>query len=288
MRFLGTGAAELLPNPFCGCPLCQEARKRPEFSRTRSCFQYDAQTMIDFGPDALAACHKFSVSLENLHDILFTHLHEDHFCVANMDVITMSSTSDDKPFTAHVSREGWEFILLQRKAVLDATGGNINLLAAVDKGWYGFQPHDAFETFHLGEKTVFTVRGNHQGVGYNERSLHYRITENGKTLLYALDGGLYGPESLEALSGVKLDILILDATFGSAPLDENSGHLNGAHFLKQMERLSKVGAVTDGTRVYATHINHKHDWNHEAYQRFFTDSGAKNVTVARDGLEIAF
>lgn len=288
MRFLGTGAAELLPNPFCGCPLCEEARKRPEYARLRSSFQYDDTTLIDFGPDILAACHKLSVSLKNLKDVLITHLHEDHFCIANMDVITMSSTSDDTPYTVHLSREGWEALILHRKAVSDATGGNVNLLKAVDRGWYGFQPHDAFETFAIGEKTVFTVRGNHPGMGYNEHSQHYRITEGGKTLLYALDGGLYSPESLEALSGVPLDILVMDATFGSAPLDDASGHLNGANFLRQMEALAKVGAVTSATRVYATHINHKHDWNHDAYQRFFTESGAKNVTVARDGLEIQF
>lgn len=35
--FLGTGAAELYPNPFCGCPVCARARENRE-TRLRSCF----------------------------------------------------------------------------------------------------------------------------------------------------------------------------------------------------------------------------------------------------------
>ncbi len=288
MLFLGTGAAELLPNPFCTCPLCENARRDKAERRRRTSFLYDAETLIDCGPDTLSACHELGVSLAGLRDVLFTHLHEDHFSMANLNVITMSSTFSGRPFTCHVSRAGWEYLCKVRKAVLEATGGRNDLFGAVERGFYAFQPHDAFETFSLGAKTVFTVRGNHQGEGPGERSLHYRVTENGRTLLYALDGGLYEPESLEALSGFPVDALVMDATFGSAPLPLDSGHLNGAHFLLQLESLAKAGVVTEKTRVFAAHINHKHDWTHALYQRFFDEnSRVVPVTVARDGMEIA-
>lgn len=306
MLFLGTGAAEMLPNPFCKCRICEHIRKHPAENRRRTSFLYDDATMIDFGPDTLAACHTLDVDLSGLRDVLITHGHDDHFSIPNLNVITMSSTSADKPFTVHLSRSAWEYFQLARRALLDATRGQKDLFSAAEHGFYSLQPHDYFETFQMNGKSVFTVRGNHQGEGPQERSIHYRIRENGHTLLYALDTGLYDDESLEALSGTPVDVLIMDATFGSAELPADSGHLNGKHFELQLDRLAKCGVVTEETRVYATHINHKHDWTHADYQAFFDHcstganppastpqhpwlglfAGAHPVTVSHDGMEI--
>lgn len=287
MRFLGTGAAELIPNPFCDCPICAAARRDPAERRLRSCFYVDAHTMIDFGPDALAALNRYGLSLDALDDVLVTHAHEDHFSVENLSVITMRRTKPARPYTVHLSREAYKFAMDLAEALRDITGGRADLARATRDGWLRFAPHDAFMPFEMGKKRVLPVRGNHTGATEAERSLNYRIEWKGKTFLYALDTGLYAEETLEALKGRPLDALIMDATFGSAPLSVRDGHLNGENFLKQVEALRDVGAVTDETRIYATHINHKHAWNHRAYQDFF-DASSEKVTVARDGMEVDF
>lgn len=285
MRFLGTGAAELLPNPFCKCPLCEHARRDPAERRRRTCFFFDEHTMLDFGPDVLASCQDFGVDLCALRDVFITHSHEDHFSLTNLNVVTMSRTSDT-PFCVHLSRAAYDG--LQGVRGLIASAAKKDVLSAAEKGWYSFCPHDFFETFSAGDKRVFTVRGNHPGAAPGERSMHYLIEQGGRRLLWALDTGLYEPESLEALSGAKLDLLIMDATFGSAELPEGTQHLNGTLFLRQVEALEKCGAVTGQTRIFAAHINHKHDWTHAEYQRFFDRSGAHPVTVARDGMELCW
>lgn len=285
MRFLGTGAAELIPNPFCDCPICASARLDPREHRLRSCLYVDGRTMIDFGPDALAACVRYGLSLAALQDVLITHAHEDHFSLENLAVVTMRREKPGKPFTVHLSRAAHDYVMRLDGALSEATDGRADITRAVRDGWFRFQPHDAFVPFEVRDMRVFPVVGNHVGATDAERSLNYRIERGGRTLLYALDTGLYGPETLEALRGHPLDLLIMDATFGSAPLARGDGHLNGEHFLEQLGALRGVGAVTDGTRVVATHINHKHDWNHGAYQRFFDASGAC-VAVARDGMEV--
>ena len=38
--FLGTGAAEMYPNPFCGCETCERARQNRE-TRLRAAFLLD-------------------------------------------------------------------------------------------------------------------------------------------------------------------------------------------------------------------------------------------------------
>ena len=53
MKFYGTGAAEGIPNPFCGCYLCEYARKHGgKDVRTRSMFRLTPNICIDMGPDA--------------------------------------------------------------------------------------------------------------------------------------------------------------------------------------------------------------------------------------------
>lgn len=60
MIFLGTGAAEMYPNPFCSCEKCERV------------------TCIDFGPDVLAASQQYNAPLYDLRNIYLSHTHEDH------------------------------------------------------------------------------------------------------------------------------------------------------------------------------------------------------------------
>ena len=54
MRFYGTSAAEAIPNPFCSCYLCENARKMGgKDVRHRSMFRIDEETCDDMGGDAL-------------------------------------------------------------------------------------------------------------------------------------------------------------------------------------------------------------------------------------------
>ena len=69
MRFLGTGAADMLPDPFCDCPLCRDAREHPEHVRLRSHFLLDPHTLIDFGPDLGASCARDRVDLTDLRQV---------------------------------------------------------------------------------------------------------------------------------------------------------------------------------------------------------------------------
>jgi len=63
-------------------------------------------------------------------------------------------------------------------------------------------------------------------------------------------------------------------------------HLHAYAFLKQLDIFLDYGIIRADTRIYCTHINHKHDFNHDAYQKFFDNNTAYDVTVACDGLTI--
>ena len=284
MIFLGTSAAEMIPDPFCGCDVCNYARKHPEEQRVRSSFMIDNNTLIDIGPDVFASSMKFGVNLNSLKNILITHTHEDHFCIDNLNIISCNIPKPKNMFTIHLSPEGYEFVASMTKVMKEI---NQNPMSCVDNGFYNYEVHKPFEEFRMDNKTVFPVVGFHTGRGKNEKSFNYRIKDEKGTLLYALDTGVYPEETIEALSGVPVDILIMDATFGSCRMDSGCTHLDAYTFVSQLERLVKVGTVTSKTRIFASHINHYNQWKHNEYEKFLKDScPGLNITVARDGMVI--
>ena len=80
LRFWGTSAGEGIPNPFCDCRFCQNAREKGGRElRLRSSFRIDEANMIDIGADFVGAAHKLGESLSGVRNVLFTHTHDDHF-----------------------------------------------------------------------------------------------------------------------------------------------------------------------------------------------------------------
>ena len=78
--FWGTGSAEGLPNPVCGCLACERARKlKGENIRSRSSFQVSKDILLDFGPDFVSQAQKNGGDLMELRHVLVTHTHYDHF-----------------------------------------------------------------------------------------------------------------------------------------------------------------------------------------------------------------
>lgn len=286
--FLGTGASEMIPNPFCNCDVCNYARKHSEEQRVRSAFLLDNHTCIDFGPDVMSSSMRFTADLSQINDILITHTHDDHFSIANFEVISCNIPKPKNKFTIHLSEIGYNWLLKQRQIILEASGGMHDIISGVANGYYSVISHKAFEKFTIGEKEIFPVYGFHGGDAPDEKSLNYRITENGRTLLYAIDTGIYPEETIEALSDFPVDVLIMDATFGSKKMDKDCTHLDAYSFISQLEALIKAGIVTADTKVYASHINHYNLWKHNEFQDFFDKNAPVHVSVARDGMKICF
>lgn len=67
MLFLGTGAAEGIPTPFCRCRVCENARKKGgKEVRMRSSFRVSRELLIDLGPDLFSGCVKTGTDLYDL------------------------------------------------------------------------------------------------------------------------------------------------------------------------------------------------------------------------------
>lgn len=294
MRFLGTGAAETLPNPFCDCPVCAGVRRDGrQYYKRRSAFQVDDTLMIDFGPDVISAAHEYGVSFCSLEAILFTHSHDDHLSFPNLSLIGMSGHRFEKPIELYFSPEafGWvcknirssnpdfDFSTLEDgSATLRFGNGNAFHLQAV--------PCNVW--FSVGQYRVKALRSSHPAWGEGALAWNYLLVlPDGRKLLYACDTGRILPETLAELENEQVDILILECTFGSRHLERTSGHLDAYSFLDTMEQFRAGHVIRPDTQVYSTHLNHKHTFTPLLLQRFFDQNSDIHITVAKDG-EVIF
>ncbi len=283
MRVLGTGAADMLPAPFCDCPLCRAAREPPEHVRLRSHFLLDPESLIDFGPDLGASCARDRIDLTGLARVFVTHTHQDHFCFANAGLLQMSRTRKG-PLDVYLS-EG----ALKGLEAVYIPGGELNAgmgkAAAHVRDRIRFHSVRAGEPFRAGPYTVTAVDTTHR-VSELECAVNYLfVHDSGKKLLYACDTGYYQEAALATLEDAQIDVLVMEATFGSNRENDTASHLNAWAFRDMLDIFLKRGIIRPDTRVFASHINHKHTFTHELYQAWFHENAPIPVTVARDGLE---
>lgn len=284
MQFLGTCAADGMPNPFCSCQLCQDARKDPRHQRFRSMFLLDEKNLIDCGPDLNAACMKAGVDLSPLENIFITHTHEDHFCTSNSGLLHMSVTRNTVPIDVFLSEAGYE-MTVKLRGVLGKEFGYFDAAGDLDKGLVRLHPVKTGEYFERGGYRILAVDTTHR-VSEKETAINYLFEKDGYKLLYACDTGFYPPQSIEMLRGSQIDVLVMESTWGSRTDKNTTSHLNCEAFLVMLDRLLEARIIRPDTKIYATHINHKHDLTHDKMQAWYNAHAKMPVVVAHDGLVI--
>ena len=111
MLFLGTGAAEGIPTPFCRCRVCENARKKGgKEVRMRSGFRVSRELLIDFGPDLFAGCVKTGTDLYDLKYLLITHTHEDHLDIGNLFLKPMISRGNGEKLHVYLNGDGYQML----------------------------------------------------------------------------------------------------------------------------------------------------------------------------------
>ena len=285
MQFLGTGAADGIPSPFCNCDICMDAREHPQHNRLRSMFLIDQNNLIDCGPDLVAACMKLRLDLSALKRVFITHTHEDHFYAENAGALHMSRTRNGVPLDIYLSEAGFDKLIQMRK-ILGEKYGYLDSVRDYDAGLVSLHAIKVNEPFLCDGYRIMAVGTTHH-VSPEETAINYLFERtDGQKFLYASDTGFYPPKTLAVLGGSQVDVLILEATFGSRKDNDTRSHLNGSAFLVMLDILLAERIIHPNTRVFATHINHKHAFTHRTLQEWFYQNASMNVTVAYDGLKI--
>ena len=283
MRFLGTSAGEGIPDPFCTCPICENARRvRGKELRTHSSFLLDDETIIDLGADYFAQARDFDLRLDTLRRVLLTHTHDDHFNYTFFWERSVKRAGTEIPLTVILSEEGKRFF--DDFYIFSPALGSEKLISPPNACIEAVKP---LVPFDMGSYRVTPLRGHHSTV-FEKNSTNYLIERNGESLYYALDSGYFLEETFDALRGKHLTYFIGECTF---PVDfdymtRESGHMDKKRFVENLDRLFEIGAVDENTRIYATHIS-PFGSTHESLSAFFASLGRPyRVEVAYDGLEL--
>ena len=260
MIFLGTGASEAIPNPFCECEVCRKALASddPREKRGRSAFSIDEQNLIDFGPDVINAAGRFGLSMAHLRNLFYTHFHSDHCDFVNWENPRMSVTPPPH-FRVFLSEPALTGVKVFRDLILS----------------YPSKDYERDIRFYE----------QHSGRFVNEIVLNYLFERNGRRFLYAADTGPYNEENYEFLKGKTLDILVTECSFGKSAPEKN--HQTCDSIMQMVDRFRKDGVVSDRTEIWLTHIGHKGGLNHTELQQKMREMVGPQISVAYDGLRLA-
>jgi len=229
LRFLGTGASDGWPNPWCTCRSCAAA-VADGVLRGQTSALLDDRLLLDIGPDGPRAAARFGVSLADVDVVCVTHPHPDHHgvpawmwrgwvdtrrpltLVAPAAVVADARPRLDDTVTTHEVTAG---------ASLEVAGYQLRVLPA--------------EHRCPGEAVLYDVTG-----------------PDGTRLLWGTDTGPLPEAALALTEGRAYDAVLLDLTSGHL----DSGHLDLTTWPEQVAALRGRGAVVDGTTLLAVHLGH--------------------------------
>ncbi len=273
LQYLGTAAAEGWPGIFCRCEVCRKARALGGKNlRTRSQAIIDDTLLVDFPPDSYLHMLRDGLNLPDIHDILITHTHQDHFYPEDFlfrcggfasgvqGVLTLYGNDTLKRrYDEFVETNPDREIIKQRIACRELT---------------------EFVPAEIGGYRVTPLLANH---AKNEKCFLYEIEKDGKRLLYGNDTGLFPEATWAYLAGRLFDLVSLDCTM--LKHREGTNHMGIPDVLEARKRLESIGCVKQDTRFVITHFSHNGELLHDEIEAAVVPHG---FAVAYDGFSVSF
>ncbi|MCO5214851.1 MAG: MBL fold metallo-hydrolase [Thermomicrobiales bacterium] len=283
IEFLGTAAADAVPDPFCNCEYCQAARAAGGKSiRKRASLIINDELIIDIGPDLATAAVQRGKPFHDVGYALQTHPHFDH-----LDPNTMFMRADDclpaeratlQYFLSQAAVDTWNAMYFRNEygsdmldpAMLDRHGLQVEIVAP-------------WQAFMVGPYQVQSVKASHDVPTVESMLFTIRDTRDNSTCFYGTDTGPLPADTWQRLAslGWRFDVWILDHTHGFRP--DSIGHLGETGFRAEMALARSAGVIDADSRIIATHFAHHSHMPHPDLVERFAPSGYE---PAWDGLII--
>lgn len=270
LKIVGSGGMFLIPNPFCRCSLCEEARvKRGRYERLGpSLYIEDIKMLIDTPEDIAVACDRQHIS--DIEYLSISHKDPDH--TRGMRIV--------EPL-------GYDCI---------ADKGNpiqfIALPEVVDEinAWNG----DGLGYYEDILKCISIRKTNYAKIGNIELHLANNKTHRGNMTFYVISDGIN--KVIYACCDVKpfvpnelyfdADILIIGLVSDNGILKDGS-NLDDAPFKDDMftlDEMREIGRTYRIKRIIITHIDEYWGKSYAYYREF--EKTLDNISFAYDGMEI--
>ena len=252
-QFLGTGAAEGIPTPFCHCPTCEQARKvGGQEMRLRTSFRLSDSIMVDLGADAVTQAIKYG-DLSAVNHVLVTHTHDDHLN-AHMLMQCMWAREHRETLHYYFTDKAFDIVDAWRNSPWVLKG---RVREFEEKGYVAFHKLNFGERVKIDGIGVTPLKGNHVGNMQENSALYLMELPDGRKLFYGLDTGADFPETLDALKAHHIDMFISENTGGASV-----GFVHDVHMCLDKVKVLADALVAQGTldadsTLYLTHISHR-------------------------------
>jgi hypothetical protein len=279
VTFLGTAAATAMPLAFCNCRICMEAKRlKGKDLRKRASIVINDDLLIDLGPDSVNSCYQYDIDLSEIKYLLQTHAHSDHFDAGHF--ITRHpeyATKNLNSITVVASQ--MTFCAMNQMLKDEDVNADIFNTDFQDNLKFSLHAITPYKKVVLGDYTIIALDSMHDA---KQQALIYLIEYKGKTILYGTDLLAYSEDIYRTLHTMKLDLLILDHTYGEGY--NSGGHLDAGQVKQIIIQLQDMDVITDATLIYATHISHEGNNTHERMQSLAIQNGYQ---ISYDGLVIS-
>ena len=273
LKYLGTGAAEGIPGMFCNCRVCRNALKiRGKEIKTRSQALLDDKLLIDFPADTYMHILNHGLDLRNIHNVIITHSHADHFYPNDFWCRFEGIACDivEEPLNIYVTEAGYNEALRQLAEDMDETRVKFHKIAP-------FEPFDV-EDYH-----IIPLAADHDP---SANPVIYIIEKGEKSLLYAHDTGIFPDSTWDYLEkyNKKFELISLDCT-GMAQKNWRRSHLCLNTDKEVYDRLTEIGVCDKNTIVYVNHFSHNGMLTHK---ELVVEAEKYGFLVTYDSLEVVF
>ena len=274
--FLGTGAAEGIPSPFCDCQVCNEARiRKGKNIKTRSCLLLNETILIDLSPDIFLQNIIYDINLSKVKNIIFTHSHLDHLDLFSLmlrcrdGATILPNLCDENNFINIYGNEKVKYKL--DLAFLEqpyATKKRIK-----------FHLIEAHKSFCVNGLSFYPIKANHI---LNENCYIYVIQDNTSTFLYGNDTGFLESSEIKLLSHYPqvFDLISLDCSRGTLKGNSHMGLDENLYLIKVLKENKKID---DNTKIYLNHFSHMCGILPENFEELIQKYG---MHLTYDGLQI--
>jgi len=277
-QFLGTGAGDAnFDTP--------DSEQLPSKDLRRyTCNFLTPNLLIDFNNHTSEALEEYGVDSSLIEHLFISHGHFDHFQPLEIIRFAASLPHPPKVYGNSMVIDALEFC---RENVFDEESGRF----VSPPGPYNLETVELApgSRIAVGEMQVTAVLSSHSmNKKYNimeEQALNFLIEVEGKKVFYGLDSSYMIPQTLALLTGIHLDLAIMDATFGPREIDPaTSGHHNWVMLDETLADLRAAGCIDEETVIVADHLSCGNVGPHD---EMVEEQASRGLTVAYDGLTLS-
>jgi phosphoribosyl 1,2-cyclic phosphate phosphodiesterase len=227
---------------------------------------------------------KFGIAPETVKHLFITHNHWDHFRPLRILEFAAALPHQLQVYGSHNVIEALKFA---NTYDFDRRNGRFIVRETkTDIGYHKLEPEQSYE---IGGTTVSPVHGNHcmdksDNMIMQDICLNYVFERDGKTIFYGMDSSYTLPLTFEYLRRFRIDVAVMDMTFGRWPIDVvNSGHHNLEMLVETIGEFREAGIFHDETTLLASHMSLAYVEPHDDLKDELSKMG---ITLAYDGQEL--